>query len=181
VYGIWNIGVVLAALTDLGIAKLAAEFAPGIPKNKVTSQLPHITPATENRWVMAVQNHETTRSGGRKHFDLRLVDPDAGKAHSWAIPKARLPEPGEKLLAVQTFTHTPEYALHFGEHKEETLGPGYGAGRVRMALKSPVDIIEASNNKVRFSLNEGKQNQEFVLHRTHQDKWLIRNVTRAHE
>lgn len=172
-----HIGGTLAAFADLGVIKVAAAFAPGIPSAKVTSRLPNITPDTKNRWVMAVQDHKTTRSKGRKHFDLRLVDPDAGKAHSWAIPKARLPDIGEKLLAVQTFTHTPEYALHFGEKKTETIGPGYGAGRVRMTLKEPVDIIEANNNKVRFSLYKGKSNKEFILRRTHDDKWLLQNVT----
>lgn len=170
-----HIGGVLAAFADLGLAKLAQEFAPGIPKNKPTSRLPHITPDTENRWVMAVQDHAAARAG--RHFDLRLVDTDAGKAHSWAIPKARLPEPGEKLLAVQTFTHTPEYALHFGEKKTQEIGPGYGAGRVRMALKEPTEIIEANNDLVRFNLYQGRNNQEFVLRRTHDDKWLLQNIT----
>jgi hypothetical protein len=167
----------LAALADLGLyhVKTAAEFAPGIPSGKPISRLPSIKPTTLNRWTLAVQDHEATRAG--RHYDLRLVDPDAGKAHSWAIPKARLPEPGEKLLAVQTFTHTPEYALHFGDKKPELIESGYGKGRVRMAVKAPVDIIEANNDKVRFNLYEGKQNNEYVLRRTRENKWLLQNVT----
>jgi hypothetical protein len=166
---------VLAAFADLGLIKTAKEFAPGIPASRPTSRLPRITPKTENRWTLAVQDHEAKRA--RRHFDLRLVDPDAGKAHSWAIPKARLPDPGERLLAVQTFTHTPEYALHFGEHKTETIGKGYGAGRVRMALKAPTEIIEANNTKVRFNVYDGRNNQEFLLKRTKGDKWLLINTT----
>lgn len=167
----------LAALADLGVygVKHAAEFAPGIPSGKPISRLPSIKPTTLNRWTLAVQDHEAARAG--RHFDLRLVDPDAGKAHSWAIPKAKLPAPGEKLLAVQTFTHTPEYALHFGDKKPEVISSGYGRGRVHMAVKAPVDIIEANNDKVRFNLYEGKQNNEYVLHRTHENKWLLQNVT----
>ena len=172
----------LAALLDLGVfPKTAAlqgkspEFAPGIPKGKPISRLPAITPQTLNRWTLAVQEHEAERAG--KHFDLRLVDPDAGKAHSWAIPKARLPEPGEKLLAIQTFTHTPEYALHFGEKKPEMIGQGYGKGSVRMAVKEPTDIIEASNDHIRFNVYQGKNINEYLLRRTHDDKWLLHNVT----
>lgn len=167
----------LAALADLGLyqVKSAAEFAPGIPSGKPISRLPSIKPTTLNRWTLAVQDHEAARAG--RHYDLRLVDPDAGKAHSWAIPKARLPEPGEKLLAVQTFTHTPEYALHFGDKKPEVIPEGYGKGRVRIAVKAPVDIIEANNDKVRFNLYEGKQNNEYVLRRTRENKWLLQNVT----
>ena len=155
--------------------KNAQAFAPGIPKQKEVSRLPAIKPSTQNRWTLAVQDHEAARAG--RHYDLRLVDPDAGKAHSWAIPKARLPEPGEKLLAIQTFTHTPQYALHFGEKKPETIGQGYGKGRVRMAVKEPTEIIESNNDKVRFNVYRGKNNEEFVLRRTKDDKWLLQNVT----
>lgn len=165
----------LAALAELGLFQKSAEFAPGIPKGKPIARLPAITPKTLNRWVMAVQEHEAERAG--KHYDLRLVDPDSGKAHSWAIPKAKLPIPGEQLLAIQTFTHTPEYALHFGEKKPQTIGQGYGKGRVWMALKEPTDIIESSNDHVRFNVYQGKDINEYLLHRTHDNKWLIRNTT----
>src|SRR5512136_925778 len=151
------------------------EFAPGIPASKPISRLPAITSKTLNRWVLAVQEHEAERAG--KHYDLRLVDPDSGKAHSWAIPKAKLPLPGERLLAIQTFTHTPEYALHFGEKKPQTIGEGYGKGRVWMALKEPTDIIESSNNHVRFNVYQGKDINEYLLHRTKDNKWMIQNVT----
>lgn len=171
----YNLGGRLAALADLGLFKHAQEFAPGIPKQKLVSKLPSIRRDTQNRWVMAVQEHEATRAG--RHFDLRLVDPDAAKAHSWAIPKAKLPKPGERQLAIQTFTHTPEYALHFGEKKPEVIGKGYGKGRVRMALKEPVDIVEANNDRVRFNVYQGKNNEEFVLRRTKDNKWLLQNVT----
>jgi hypothetical protein len=115
----------LSALRRLGLEKLGREFAPGIPLKRPVERLARITPKTLNRWTVAVQDHEAARAG--RHYDLRLVDPDAGKAHSWAIPKAALPKPGERLLAVQTFTHTPEYALHFGEKKPEVIGKGSGA------------------------------------------------------
>lgn len=166
----------LAALAELGLfQKHAVEFAPGIPKGKPIARLPAITPKTLNRWVLAVQEHEAERAG--KHYDLRLVDPDSGKAHSWAIPKAKLPTPGERLLAIQTFTHTPEYALHFGEKKPQTIGQGYGKGRVWMALKEPTDIIESSNDHVRFNVYQGKDISEYLLRRTHDNKWLLQNTT----
>lgn len=157
------------------LEKKGAEFAPGIPKGRPIARLPAISSKTLNRWVLAVQEHEAERAG--KHYDLRLVDPDSGKAHSWAIPKAKLPAPGERLLAIQTFTHTPEYALHFGEKKPQTIGQGYGKGRVWMALKEPTDIIESSNNHVRFNVYQGKDISEYLLRRTHENKWLLQNTT----
>jgi hypothetical protein len=165
----------LAALADLGFFKTAQEFAPGIPAQKPTSRLPKITPKTLNRWTLAVQDHEAARAG--RHFDLRLVDPDAGKAHSWAVPKTKLPKPGEKLLAIQTFTHTPEYALHVGDKKPKVIEKGYGKGRVRMAIKEPTDIIEANNDAVRFNVYQGKNLNEYLLRRTKGDKWLLMNTT----
>lgn len=165
----------LAALALLGMEKTAARrYAAGIP-SRVTSKLPTIKADSPLTWTMAVQEHHTKRA--RKHYDLRLVDNMAGKAHSWAIPKARMPKPGEKLLAVQTWTHTPDYALHFGEHKTEHIRHGYGKGSVRMAQKGPVQILESNNDKVRFSL--GKGNREFLLRRTHNDKWLLMNTTKS--
>lgn len=159
------------ALHALGLTKLARAFAPGIPAQKRIAKLPTITSATKNRWTLALQDHKAKRA--KRHFDLRLIDPDAGKAHSWAIPKARLPKAGEKLLAIQTYTHTPEYALNFGAKKTETIGEGYGSGTVRMALKTPTEIIEANNDRIRFSLRKGKRDREFLLRRTHDDKWLL--------
>lgn len=172
---VFKIGGKLAALNTLGLLKTAQEFAPGIPLQKPVYRLPNITPKTMNRWTVAVQAHDAVRAG--KHWDLRLVDSDANKAHSWALPKSHLPEPGEKVLAVQTFTHTPEYALHFGENKPEIIPEGYGKGRVRMALKEPVDIVESHNDKVRFNIYQGKNNNEYILRRTHDNKWLLQNVT----
>lgn len=171
-----NIGA-LTALQCLGLAKTAKEFAPGIPADRPTSRLPSIKPSNPLRWMMAVQDHEAKRA--RRHFDLRLVDPSAHKAHSWAIPKAKLPAPGERLLAVQTWTHTPEYALHFGEKGPQTIGKGYGAGRVRMEMKAPTEIVEANNDKVRFNVYEGRDNQEYLLRRTKDDKWLLINTTKT--
>jgi len=172
----------LAALADLGLygVKTAqrvapGEYAPGIPTGRPITPLPKVTPATLNRWTLAVQHHEAAKAG--PHFDLRLVDPDAGKAHSWAIPKARLPQPGEKLLAVQTFTHTPDYALHFGEKGPQTIGSGYGKGKVQMVMKEPVEVVEADRDKVRFNVYAGKDISEYLLRRTHDNKWLLQNTT----
>jgi hypothetical protein len=182
VLGIHYTGGQLAACADLGLygvktaqAVAPGEYAPGIPTGKPISPLPKIDHTTLNRWTLAVQHHDAERAG--KHFDLRLVDPDAGKAHSWAIPKARLPQPGEKLLAVQTFTHTPDYALHFGERGPQAIGKGYGKGKVQMVMKEPVEVVEADNNKVRFNVYAGKDINEYLLRRTHENKWLLQNTT----
>ena len=161
------------ALTSLGLHKEAKEFAPGIPASRPTSPLPTIARERPAQWHLITQEHNAKRA--KKHVDLRLVDTDAGKAHSWAVPKAKLPAPGEKLLAIQTFTHTPQYALHFGERKTETIGKGYGAGTVRITLKTPTTILQSSPDKVRFT---GKDLNEYLLRRTRDKSWLLTNTTK---
>jgi len=100
--------------------------------------------------MFCIQEHHAKRAG--KHWDLRVEmpgDPDAlgcyvAKRHfetspeprpvpegprsvlrSWVIPKARLPEPGERLLTIPVEDHPFEYLTFSGEIEE-----GYGAGRV---------------------------------------------------
>lgn len=163
-----------AALRVLGFVK-SAEYAPGIPKRQ-TRELPTASEEDKLRWILAVQDHKARRAG--RHYDVRLVDPDAGLAHSWAVPKARLPSDKERLLAVQTWTHAPEYALNFGEGGPRTIGKGYGSGTVELVQKEPVDIVKAHNDLMRFRLAQNASSlQEYLLRRTHGDKWLFQNVT----
>ena len=71
------------------------EFAPGIRRSRRIYSLPDS--AKEKVWTMAVQEHNAKRAG--KHWDFRLVDPHTTYAHSWALPKSRIPEPGPAAAA----------------------------------------------------------------------------------
>ncbi len=146
------------------------EFAPGIPRSKRIYALPET--AKDKQWVMAVQEHHARKAG--KHWDLRLVDPDTGFAHSWALPKSRLPEGNQKVLAVRTPTHTENYALNFGAQGKQTIGKGYGKGTVEIVHKEPVKIIKADNNKIQFDRIIGDDNEKLTLFRTKGDAWLLR-------
>jgi len=160
------------------------EFAPGIPRSKRIYAIPD--KAANKQWVMAVQEHHARKAG--KHWDLRLVDPETGFAHSWAVPKSRLPEGNQKVLAVRTPTHTEQYALNFGAHEKQTIGKGYGSGTVEMVHKEPVKIIKADNNQVQFDRIIGDDNERLTLFRTKGDAWLLRghkkeggDMSTAHE
>ncbi len=146
------------------------EFAPGIPAERTIQPIPE---EADKHWTLSVQKHEAKKAG--KHFDLRLVDPTTGYAHSWAVPKTRFPEQGGRpVLAIQTPTHTADYALRFGAKETQHIPRGYGAGKVRIVEKNPVKIISAKPNSVKFKKETG---ETFHLFRTKDTTWLLRNTT----
>jgi hypothetical protein len=119
---------------------------------------------------MATQLHEAERAG--RHIDLRLVD-RSGKAHSWALPKAELPKPGEKVQVVQQPTHTAEYAAKKGPF---LLPEGYGKGRVVGSGMQPVEVVSRRPGVLRFNVYKGRGAQEFALVDTPKGQ-LLHNFT----
>lgn len=146
--------------------KLAAarkEFAPGIPANRKIHKIPKVK--NPQPWTLAIQKHDANKAG--THFDLRLIPPKGNKAHSWAIPKAKLPKRGVMQLAIQQPTHTKEYATTFsGKIPKGT----YGAGKVTMHTNEPVTVLSAGDNRVKFRRASGEQ---FTLFRTKEKQWGI--------
>jgi len=163
----------LEVVTRLRTKKKPKEFAPGIPAGKPVEKIP--TFRQPKSWMLAVQEHKAERAG--KHYDLRLVDPWTGHAHSWALPKAKLPSTRENVLAIQTPTHTADYALGFGASGPQPIMKGYGKGSVEIKHKEPVQVTAASPDKVKFKRRVGGTEEDYVLFRTKEDAWLLRNVT----
>ena len=133
------------------------EFAPGIPSSRKIEPLPRVSRETPQMWDMAFQRHFAERAG--EHADLRLVDPK-GRAHSWALPKAELPKPGEKLRVIQQPTHTREYAARKGEFE---IPEGYGKGKVKSKGLQPVEVVSRRPGVLRFNVYSGRQPQEMSL------------------
>lgn len=97
-----------------------------------------------------------------------------GLAHSWAIPRASLPKPGEKVLAIQQPTHTKEYAARKGTFE---LPEGYGKGTVRSPGLVPVEVVRSQPGILRFNVYGSKEgNQEFALIKTDKGH-LLHNIT----
>jgi len=153
---------------------MSTEFAPGIPRDKSTHAIPELEGAN---WTMSVQQHDAVKAG--PHWDLRLVDPGTGHAHSWAIPKAKFPGvDGKPLLAVQTQTHTSDYALNFGSDGPQQIHSGYGRGSVEIKHKEPVTILSSKPDSLKFERAIGDDKKErYALVRTNKDKWLMRNIS----
>lgn len=162
---------------DANPRKLAAEkeFAPGISMSRATHPLPELSNKT---WTMAIQLHDARKAG--RHWDLRLVDPDTSHAHSWAVPKAKLPSPGDNpILAVRTPTHTARYALEWGAQGPKEIKEGYGKGMVEIIHKEPVTVLSSKPEKIKFERTINGLPQQFVLFQTKGPSWMIKNITKA--
>lgn len=123
------------------------EFAPGIPL-RLIQPIREIGKEGPNEiWAFSLSRHDAKKAG--RHYDLRLVDPETEEAHSWALPRAKLPEPGEKVLAVPQPTHTREYAERRGEW---VISGGYGAGKVKSEMFEPTEVVEATPRRIQFNL-----------------------------
>lgn len=153
----------LRAFSD-ELVKLS-EFARGLPSKKRVTALPEVASTTP--WEFGVHDHHARKAG--RHFDLRLGDPITGIAHSWAVPKARLPQPGERpLLAIRQPDHTMKYMDFKG-----VLRRGYGRGKVDLHARGKAEVHKVNKDRVKFT----QGGQDYLLIRTHADKWLFRNVS----
>lgn len=150
----------LEALRDK-VSSAKKEFAPGIPAARKIDTIPSIK---NKAWTLSVQQHDAKKAG--KHYDVRLVDPGSQKAHSFAVPRGRLPSKGDRmLLAIQQPTHTADYALNF----EGKIPVGtYGAGQVKIKLQEPVNVVKANADRIHFERPNGRG---YVLFRTQGNNW----------
>lgn len=139
------------------------EFAPGIPDKEVFKPVREVGKEGPNEvWALSLSRHDARKAG--KHYDLRLTDPETGDAHSWALPRASWPEPGQKVLAVPQPTHTAEYAAREGEWE---ISEGYGAGTVKSKMLEPAEVVEASPRKITFNLyGPGQRIGQYSIIRT---------------
>lgn len=143
--------------------------------SRATHALPELQDKT---WTMAIQAHNARKAG--MHWDLRLVDPNTTHAHSWAVPKSKLPSPGDPpILAVRTPTHTAHYALNYGVKGPKEIKEGYGKGMVEMVHKEPVTVVSSQVDKVKFERTVNGLPQQYILFQTKGPSWLIKNVTKA--
>lgn len=147
----------------------AREVAPGLPSREEYGDIENLKQLVGQLTPWVVQEHLSRRP----HYDLRLRGPEG--LYSWALPKPRLPEPGEKALAVSQPIHEPSYLGFRGE-----IPPGvYGAGTVRPAFGGHVMITRFHPKEIRFTYSTGAQPVErFILKHMGKDKqWLLLNVT----
>ena len=153
----------------LKLGKTAADYAEGLPDKTDYGDiglLNNLPPATLLKYVL--QKHMARRAG--PHFDMRMGTPETG-LYSWAIPKAELPEPGKRKLAVRTQLHRYSYAQFEGTLK------GYGAGTVEKADEGEVLITKAQPDQINFVVAHHRVPETYTLKQTNGKNWLLINTT----
>jgi uncharacterized membrane protein (UPF0127 family)/2'-5' RNA ligase len=145
------------------------DFAPGIPdREQYGEPTRHLTPGELVSYF--VQRHRTLRRPDSEHLDLRLGTPETD-LFSWAIPKGRMPEGKERLLAPQTQLHRYGYGDFQGD-----ITRGYGAGQVRRADKGKVVITRVTPNTIQFTLAHTRIPTRYALIRMQTERgreWLL--------
>jgi len=91
---------------------------------------------------------------------------------SYAIPKAKLPEKGEKVLMVSTEPHETEY-IHFeGEIPFEE----YGGGIVKIYDKGKYKVVDADPKRVVIEFNGEKVKGKYVIVYLKDNQYLLTKV-----
>lgn len=110
-----------------------------------------------------IQQHHARRAG--IHWDLRLQVDDQPVMKSFAIPKAKLPDFGEKIRAIPVADHALSYQDFQGEITE-----GYGKGEVYLVANGDYELVKFDGNfKIRlpgfglFKMVKMKDNNFLVL------------------
>lgn len=159
------------------------EFAPGIPAKRGIYPIPEVKEDDQNQtWTASLSKHPAARRGD--HLDLRLIDPQ-GRAHSWAFQE--MPDPGKNTYAVQQPTHKKRYALR---DQPFTIPEGYGATRpgekVEPLYVKGVEVVEASDKRIRVLKHDGQQSEEIMMKRVmpalsakQPPLWVINNATKT--
>lgn len=108
-----------------------------------------------------VQYHRAKKAGD--HLDVRVLV--KGRAISWAVPMKgkragmlRMPEPGERWLAVRQPDHTKAYMAFHGEIKE-----GLGAGTVELWSEGICDVLKIEDGHVHVRFLEGPAAGDYVF------------------
>ncbi|MFA5048467.1 MAG: DNA polymerase ligase N-terminal domain-containing protein [Patescibacteria group bacterium] len=118
----------------------------------------------KNKHRFVIQDHLSKHH----HWDLRLENDD-GTMSSWALPKFRLPNEKEKLLAISVENHPISYNKFEGKIPEGQ----YGSGTVKIHDGGTYKKIEWTEKKISFKLNGKKETGSYNIIKTSGNKWLI--------
>ena len=125
--------------------------------------------------LMVIQEHDAVKAG--LHWDLRFEKTHTDKnsplygekvLRSFAIPKHKLPEGKERILAVQVGDHAWSYRNFEGD-----LGPGYGRGSVKMIFNGKVEVEHFDDKKIIFEY-EGNKYQIYKCDWLTEHSFMIR-------
>jgi len=104
-----------------------------------------------------LQRHTQASKGGRSHADFRFGNPAEG-LESYAIPKGRLPELKERLLAVNTAIHPHGYLRYQG-----SWGSGKGKNTVKILESGKISVKNDKNGSKTLEILEKSPQRRFKL------------------
>lgn len=110
--------------------------------------------------------HEHYRKGVRRiHWDIRIVRPGKTRTWSFAIPKAKMPKRGEKLLAIKTEDHKLDIM-----NREGTLKNG---DTLKILESGKCEIVKYSDRYIGIIFKGKTFNGHYGFIKTGEDKWLL--------
>ena len=118
-----------------------------------------------------LHEHKAKRAG--LHYDLRIEN-DNHKLWSWAIRKGLPLKAGVKHLAIQQPNHNMEWLKTTGYYAGENSKNTYGQGTYKILTHGTLNIVDKSKDNIVFEItNNSKYRGKYVLHRMHNDQWII--------
>ena len=111
-----------------------------------------------------IHQHNAIRAG--KHYDLRIKYKNKNALASFALPKAKFPSVGERLLVVRTPDHGVSW---LGPHAPIPEG-NYGAGTFDVVQSGDMMVYGWSNKLITFSIKGKKINGKFTIVKTNYGK-----------
>ena len=119
---------------------------------------------------MIIQEHDAVKAG--LHWDLRFEKEYTDKnspmygekvLRSFAIPKHKLPEGKEQILALSVEDHAWQW-----QYFEGNIGPGYGEGSVKCLFRDQVEVDRFDEDKIIFEYKNNK-------YQIHKAPWMKNN------
>lgn len=116
--------------------------------------------------LFSVQEH-FQRAKRSSHFDLRVLDPKKKVLWSWAFPKLKFPEEGEKSLAIRTANHKLSYMYFEGRLDNGDVVSLYDKGKCHVLVyRYNLIIMYFNGAKLKGVYN-------FIKLFSSKDSWLV--------
>lgn len=130
----------------------------------------HISPeALSDTLDWVLQKHVQASRGGRAHADFRFGSPEEG-LESYAIPKGRLPNEKERLLAVNTAIHPYGYGSFHGRYGR---GRGLNIVEILESGKLRASVSEDGTRTLEFDDASGRRYKLAKMGKGGPDDWIL--------
>lgn len=107
------------------------------------------------RYVL--HDHRAKKAG--RHLDLRIQIPNKrDRLASFAIPKSRFPNRGEKVLVIRTLDHPLKWLVW-----ERDIKHGYGTGTFKIVQSGICKIYKWTSNKIIFEIDGDFVSGVFII------------------